>query len=280
MSINEHGDIRLRLELADSSMKENTLAGNPAVMGNLDAYNDVIFPGAFTSVLSDFLKNGVILADHTGGVEDLVGYPTKVEERGSNLYSEFEFHSTTKAQDVRTITRERLAAGKSMGLSIGFRIDSKGYAEFPTGKALLEYASSKGYDLGLFDVKTIERHNTYCYGIWKASKVWEYSVTAFPANLKAGVKVSKDLGVPHGGTPIEEQFLMTLGLIEELEARVVDIANKRDAKGGKLGRKSIDNTRLLANRLLTLADAYSIPDDEIAQRLLNLRLEDLKRNHE
>lgn len=280
MSMNEHGDVRLKLELSDSSMKENTLAGNPAVMGNLDAYNDVIFPGAFTSVLSDFLKNGVILADHTGGVDDLIGYPTKVEERGSNLYSEFEFHSTTKAQDVRTITRERLAAGKSMGLSIGFRVDSKGYAEFPTGKALLEYASTKGYDLGLFDVKNIEKHSTYCYGIFKASKVWEYSVTPFPANFKAGVKIAKSLEVPHGGTTIEEQFSLTLGLVEELEKRVVDIAKAREEKGSKLGKKSVENTRLLANRLLKLSEAYAIPDDDTAMRIINLRLEELKRNHE
>lgn len=158
---------------------------HPSVLGNLDLYGDVIFPGAFRKCLPMFLKRGFVPMDHEWHWSALVGFPTVAEERGNALYSEFTFHSDQQSQDARAKCAERMAAGLEVGLSIGFSMMPGQYIYFASGKELLAYAKGKSYDLSLFDVKAISAYTSQCTAIVEIEELWEYSLTPAPANQQA-----------------------------------------------------------------------------------------------
>jgi hypothetical protein len=161
------------------------LCGFPSVMGNMDLYGDVIFPGAFKECLSRFLAAGFISQDHRWETTALVGFPTLAEERGARLYSEFAFHSDEASQVARAKAQERIAAGKEMGLSIGFSMKPGTWIYFEDGPELLKYAKANGYPMGLFDVKDISECSEACCAIITISELWEYSLTPVPADQQA-----------------------------------------------------------------------------------------------
>lgn len=97
--------------------------GYGAVFGNVDDGGDVIRPGFFAPVLDDFLRDGFMSWSHDWTTP--VAWPTKATEDGRGLDLAWQYHTTPAAQVARTITAERLAAGKSMGLSIGYEVDEE-----------------------------------------------------------------------------------------------------------------------------------------------------------
>jgi hypothetical protein len=169
---------------------ENKLIGVPSVMGNLDSDNDVIFPGVYTPVLPDFLQNGFVAFGHAWD-KPPIAFPTMIEERGSQLYGECTFHATEKAQEVRTICMERLNAGLSVGLSVGFLCEWEHFVEFENGLNLLAFARNNGYDLSLFDTAGIAECDDWCTAIVGMSKLVEYSVVPIPANPAAQAQTAK-----------------------------------------------------------------------------------------
>lgn len=183
------------IKAADATLQSEgsgVLVGSPSVTGNLDQARHVIFPGTYTPILEEFNVNGFIAYNHDYS-DPPIGYPTVTEERGSRLYSEFAFHSTDEAQAIRTICQERLAAGKSVGLSVGFWADYDAMVYFESGANLLRYAEANGYDLSLFETAALLAHDDYCLGITKIKRLSEYSVTPMPCNLKATADETKTI---------------------------------------------------------------------------------------
>lgn len=179
------------------AVKSGAVTGNrleciPSVMGNLDLYADVIFPpkkmgrpGPFARCLPDFLRRGFNPMDHKWEWTEIVGYPVSAQEQGNKLVSVMEFHSDQKSQDALTKCKERLAANKEVGLSIGFTVMPRDVVYFSSGSELLAYAKSGGWDLSLFDVPVISAWNAQCSGILEIEELWEYSLTPCPANQQA-----------------------------------------------------------------------------------------------
>lgn len=172
-------------EIKAPEIQDNYVKGHAAGIGNLDRGCDVIFPGFFSQkVLKDFLTSGFVAVGHKW--DDLpVAMPTIASEEGQFLYTEAEFHSTQPAQDARTVCRERKEKGLSVGLSIGFSVDSDGFAYFDNGKQLLEYAKSSGYDMSLFDTKGISACKTTCRALLKCHELHEWSVVPVGMNQRA-----------------------------------------------------------------------------------------------
>lgn len=105
--------------LKDASVSSSgRLEGYAAVYGNLDDGGDVIERGALAPALPGFLKSGFISWSHDWGVPIAMPKSASSDDHGMPLVAEF--HSTPTAQEKRTITRERLEAGLTMGLSIGY----------------------------------------------------------------------------------------------------------------------------------------------------------------
>lgn len=110
------------LPLTDAQLSDDgpgTLSGYASVFNGVDAYGDTILPGAYTATLPQFLTDGFIGWQHRTDVFP-VAIPTVAREEARGLWIEAQFHTDPEAQRARAVVAERLAAGKSMGLSIGF----------------------------------------------------------------------------------------------------------------------------------------------------------------
>lgn len=95
-----------------------SVEGLASTFGNVDSYGDTVERGAYAETIPTFLVNGFVAWGHDWHAP--IATPTSAVENERGLYLTAEFHSDPEAQRARTITQERLARGKSMGLSIGY----------------------------------------------------------------------------------------------------------------------------------------------------------------
>lgn len=124
-----HKSLDCEFTIKADATGERGFAGYASVFGVVDTYNERVLPGAFNDAIADFLRNGHIGWGHQG-YEDLghiVAYPTAAHEDDNGLYIEAAWHSTQAAQDARTVLTERMEAGKSMRMSIGYDVPSGGW---------------------------------------------------------------------------------------------------------------------------------------------------------
>ena len=179
--------------LKAESLDGNTLKGAAAAYGNIDSYRECLFSGFFKSCLPDFRKSGFVSLSHRwSGLP--IAMPTLAVERGRELYTEADFHSTQEAQDARTVCRERQEHDLLMGLSVGFGLDwESDMVRFDNSTKMLEYAKANGYDMSLFDEKGCNAHKKSCYGLLKGRVLWEYAITPMPANKEALVAEAKSM---------------------------------------------------------------------------------------
>ena len=97
-----------------------TLEGYAAVFGNVDRDNEVIVPGAFARTIPDFKTTGFLCNGHNWKEE--LGTITDAKEDDRGLHITAEFYSTPDAQQVRQRLSEKIARGRSAGMSIGYRV--------------------------------------------------------------------------------------------------------------------------------------------------------------
>jgi len=119
----ERKEFRLDTVTTDAGSFE----GYASVHGVLDRVGDVVMPGAYTKTLPTFLRDGVIHWAHDFATP--VAWPTAAYEDARGLFLAGKFHSTPAGQNARTVTAERLAAGMSMGLSIGYKVEDYRYRD-------------------------------------------------------------------------------------------------------------------------------------------------------
>jgi len=97
---------------------QGRLEGYGAVYGNIDDGGDELEVGSMAPAIPGFMSSGFISWGHDWEVP--VAYPKAASEDSHGLYLDAQFHSTPAAQEKRTITKERLDAGLTMGPSIGY----------------------------------------------------------------------------------------------------------------------------------------------------------------
>lgn len=188
----------VELKFADAGAETRKFSGHGAVFKNVDAYGDVIEPGAFSAWLSD-VKSGkqdwpAMLSQHGGwGLtsEDLtpVGIYTELAEDGTGLLIEGDLADTTRAQDLYKLMKMKPRPAIN-GLSIGYI--AKEFEE-----------RSKPND---------PRRRL------KRIDVVEISLVTFPANRKARVGSVKSGGFTERDF---ERLLMQDAGLSRSEARVV-----------------------------------------------------------
>ena len=111
-------------ELAEFKMADTgngSFSGYASTFGNYDSTKEAVVKGAFADTLEQFKANGFIALNHDWNGEAIAFVKNAVED-DKGLFVECEFHSTTKAQEIRKIMQERAAAGKSNRMSIGYRV--------------------------------------------------------------------------------------------------------------------------------------------------------------
>ncbi len=105
-----------------------SFTGYASVFGNTDRQNEVVVKGAFAATLPGFLKDGFGALNHEWSTLPIATI-SEAREDDRGLWVKGQFHSTPDAQAARTIVRERLERGKSVGMSIGYRVNDDEFKE-------------------------------------------------------------------------------------------------------------------------------------------------------
>lgn len=204
------------------------LTGYASIKGNVDNYGDVILDGAYKNL--DLLKNQGWSGFNHGGKP--VGYITSVEEDSKGLLVSIEFHSTQEAQDVRQIAKERLAAGKGVGMSVMFR--------------------TLDWRMGQRDGKKVRE--------LKAIEIVEAGFVMLPVNAAATVMSVKG----GSGTTLDEEVNAALELVSDLVQRMGDLHQLRDKGLSEARRDQLSQVHKSIGDLVELVGGKANDEPETA----------------
>lgn len=170
------------------------LEGYASVKNVVDSYGDVIVDGAYDG-LTEMIKDSWSGFNHS---DRPAAYCENALEDTKGLKVRLAFHSTEFGQETRTIAKERLEAGKSVGMSIMYRT--------------LESEDSQ------VDGKSVR--------LLKKIQIAEMGIVMLPA-----AKSAQAISVKSGsGTPLDAQVGDVRERLEDLGSRLVDLHEKRDGK--------------------------------------------------
>lgn len=261
--------ITLRSDIAvrvDEGGAYGTFDGVANVMGVIDSYDSVWFPGAFSGngALDAFVARGWIAADHDWDIDEAIGYPTAASESGNLLEISGAFHSTSRAQSVRAILSERPGP---TGLSVAAGLNWDRVAYFESGSDLWAFAQGSGFDMALFD-PSIRVHDGYCWAIPEVSELREVSITltpAVPGSTVATVRSAIDelREGSRAGLTLEDHLDGALAVLQGVGSRLRDYVADRaaDGRGGSRARShQLSQLATLARDLeRTLERGFSAP---------------------
>lgn len=236
-------------------LKDNSFEGVAAGIGNLDRGRDVIAPGCFRGLEQDFIRDGSAMKAHAWS-DTAIGWIDHAEEQKSGLLVRGTFHSTEKAQEVRTVMAERIAAGKTVGLSIGFRIEDDKW--FESGEDLLAFAKGKGIT-GL-DETEIRKCKNYCRLILRAKEIYEVSYAPIPMNAAAMATAVKDVfGGDGSNAPLSlhDHFDAALATVEGMVGRFQRYALRKNGDGNPVNEDRLAEARELHKSLGELIDSVA-----------------------
>lgn len=205
-----------------------SFAGYGSVYGNKDRDEEVIDPEAVVN-LESFLKDGFGAVGHNWGALPIATIDAAKQD-GQGLHISAGYHSTQDAQDARTVVRERLERGKSVGLSIGF-------------KTLKDDRKD-----GIRHLQQIE--------------LYEVSIVTRPANPLAGVSVAK--GFLGDGMPFRDRSRALVAASREHLECIIRRREMREKDGRKLSEQDVaewDELIQLHADLLAEMKAQRLPTD-------------------
>ena len=190
-----------RIINADAQLKaagdgNGSCTGYAYTFGNFDRVGEKIVPGAFKN-LDDFVQNGFVALGHDWDCP--VGIPVSLIEDEAGGLLAFDWHGMDDAQECRQYVQERRAAGKSVAMSIGYRVND--CKSVPEGLLLT--------DLTLYEI----------------------SIVTVPANPLALVTSVK--GALPAGEPFTDHSESVLAAVREYAERVKALAGLR-AKDGRV----------------------------------------------
>jgi HK97 family phage prohead protease len=229
-------DVAAEFKATEAGDGNGSLAGYASIFGDLDSCGDIVMPGAYADTLPAFIKDGWLGSDHNWDFEDQVGYWTAAREDDKGLYVEAAFYSTDDAQAVRQIVTERLAAGKSVKLSIGYVVEA---FEMVSGADARKYLRDPAQGAQLDPARQ--------YRLLKKISLYEVSVVSVPALASAVVTGAKsDQDMAHAAMPFADQLQKALAACEDTKRRAIAINELRVKEGRTL---STANRERLASML-------------------------------
>lgn len=183
-----------------------TFSGYGARFGNVDAYGDVIAPGAFAKTLREAKSSGVwpsMLMQHGGflggGDSVPIGVWTKMDEDANGLYVEGKLADTPRGREAYSLLKMDPRPAIS-GMSIGYRAT--------------EWTMRSKPDEPRRTLKAVDLH--------------EVSLVTFPANSKARVESVK---AENGIETIRqfEEFLRDVGGFSHSAAKAIAASGFKSA---------------------------------------------------
>ncbi len=205
------------------------LEGYGSVTGNIDRDNEIVEKGAVRN-LKDFIEHGFSAIGHDWN--DLPsGWIADAKEDDRGYWYKMGFHSTQRAQDARKVASERLSAGKSVALSIGYSV--------------LE--------------DTIEKRDGKSVRILKGLELHEISLVTVPANPQAMVtRVKAGL---HAGLSLEDHLETALAAVSSAIDRAEKVKAMREDEGRQFSDQRLDKVKGMRDRLDAFIDACKSSDD-------------------
>lgn len=201
---------------------------------------DRIERGAFSEALAGFLSHGFIPLGHDWSGEP-VAMPVRAYEDDRGLVVEAAFHSTPKGQAARTLVKERMEKGLSVGLSIGFRLDPRDTEE----KA---------------GVRIIKR----------VAELFEVSIVSVPMNPKAlavSAKEFQGVEVPRAGFSFADHSEAVLATVQEFVERAKGLAGLRAKEGRVLSEANRERMSRLHGTCGEASVAMKAVMDDLAELL-------------
>jgi HK97 family phage prohead protease len=227
-----------------------SFSGYGSTFLNADRVGDVIAKGAFRKSLTAFVENGCVPVGHQWD-ELPVATISEAYEDAKGLFVKADFHSTPEAQAARTVVRERLERGKSVGLSIGFEIkDSERTKE---GRVLKEI------------------------------ELLELSIVTIPCNPMAQATEAKSAEdaepqvseAPPAGVSLADAYDAALAAVADVIDRTTQVKDLRDQEGRRLSEERRAQLAALIAKAQALHEATRPRIDEAT--LLRLKAEHLAR---
>jgi phage head maturation protease len=226
----------------------------------MDRGGDLILRGAFEGAAEGFVKNGTILVGHEW--QDMgVAMPTRASETAEGFAIAGKFHSDDESQRVRTVVAERIAAGKTVAMSIGFMPEKSGVAWFETGESMWDFLVENSLTTGV-DEASVKAWPGWCRLIQKVAEIYEVSFVTVGMNqgsfVASAKSVSGDEG-PHGGLTFADHTDQTLGAVKVFLDRAKDLASKKASEGKQLSADKLAAIKALRDDL----DALVIMGEEL-----------------
>jgi hypothetical protein len=221
------------LKIVGADGDAGSFEGYASVFGTIDSYGDTIDRGAYTQTLPQFLTRGFIGWGHDWN--EPIGIVTDAHEDGKGLFITGQFHSDSDAQKFRSRAKERVAAGKFMGLSIGYE--------------------AEGYEM-----RTVEQPFRNSWGELSDKvraltkiKLYEVSLVTVPSEENSGVTAVKSDGF---GLPFDDHSERTRVAVREWIARAKSGSDIRTKEG-----RAISTAR--REKLVSMRDALHGHADEL-----------------
>lgn len=224
----------LELKDGDARMPHGGARGYGVVYGNWDSHKDVMAPGGLANPEA-FTKDGFFPVGHNWG--DLpVGYIVDAKEDAHGLEVVFAYHSIQAAQDARIVAKERMEAGKSVGLSVGFRtIQAK---EFDSAAGLIGYAHSEGIQVQKNTIP--DAYEGWCRLVTKY-EAFEVSQVNAPANRLAHMASVKSRSL--AGRTLEVHTEEALAACQEWTERMKGLIALKDGRVSDVNRERVSEAR-------------------------------------
>lgn len=202
-------EIEFRAKSSDEG--NGILEGIGNMIGEIDSYWTVSHPRskAFQSEsIQKFIRDGMMLPGHSTR-EGQIGMIGDASVNGREFNVKCLYHSDDESQRYRTIAKERVDNGKTVGLSIGFTVSQ--YEWFENGKKCLEALRERNEDLSLFNVAQIEAWDEDLWLMY-LEQVYEVSQVCFQSNEPSVATAVRS------GEPIEVEYRIVDGVLEIDEA--------------------------------------------------------------
>lgn len=113
-----------QVEIKAVDTSQRLITGYAGAIGNLDRVGDVIDKGAFDRTLKEN-QDVLVLVGHDASRMP-VGEPTSMVADNKGLLTTSRIYKTAAGDELLEVASQRLAAGKTLGMSIGYRVTPGG----------------------------------------------------------------------------------------------------------------------------------------------------------
>ena len=176
------------VELSEFKTAEDdsgSFSGYANNFGVLDSYDDITIKGCFAGSLPEFLNSGFTAPDHRWGITSEIGIPVEAYEDETGIFIKSVYHPTPDAQMIRQKVNNRLANGKKVSLSIGYRTLDYEYVMGEEAAPFLKNPSQ--------EVLTYLKERQPLVRLLKKCSLKEHSVVPVGANAESSVVEGKAL---------------------------------------------------------------------------------------